>query len=431
MNGEHNSTVLKVSAEWVRRVVVEAQRIPAVAGGGVYGDARGVLEGIGLIQLDPLMRVSTAQRLTSLTRLPRRHRVEQVDAALWDADHPVSFEAFTKVACLFPLQDWPLLELLRRTARRRGIERYPEALDPGVRQRIRSVVAEHPGGVRMGVIEDAMGSARTTGWNWSQIKQTAEYMVGMGELVITARDGVIRLFDLPERALPQQMHEAEELPEDELQAGLARRAAGTLAVMTVADFAHHYHLSQRDAANGIELAGLIPLAVDGWRERAYCLPELLESGASDLPRARGAGGESDGAQHAGGESVDSSARVGEAGIGSVKEARLIGPFDPLLRDRSRARRIFGFDYLFEAYVPKAKRVHGHYVMGVLSGTEFIGRVDLWRSHGELVVNRIFDEPKRGRSGVNRRGVVARAKAAAGTLGQQLGADPTFPALSTR
>lgn len=376
-----------VSTEWVRQVVVDAQRIPTPAGTGDYGDAADVLRGIGLIQLDPLTRVSTAQRLTCLTRLPRKHRAEHVDAALWPGHSPVAFESFTKVACVFPLEDWGLLELRRHSV----LEKHGATLSERLRQQIREVVAASPRGVQIGTIEKALGSARTTGWNWSAIKSAAELMVRTGELVITARDGVIRLFDLPERALPAEVREAENLPPDQLRAALARRAAGSLAVMTVSDFAHHYHLSKSDAASGIELARLEPLAVPGWKETAYVLPELLDSGER------------------------------HPGYGPIKEARLIGPFDPLLRDRRRAQRIFGFDYTFEAYVPKDKRIYGHYVMGVLSGTELIGRVDLWRSANELIVNRTYPE-----DGVPARSVVARAKAASQTLSRQLGTQLRWP-----
>ena len=390
--------MVEVTQDWVRAAVAQNQQIPAPAGPGHYDDAGAVLRGLGLIQLDPLTRVSTAQRLTSLTRLPRSARAEDVDAAIWPAGpdspaEPVSFEAFTKVACVVPLEDWPLLQLRRRTV----WETTGSKLDPGIAEQIREVVAQGSRGVQVGTIEAALGSARTTGWNWSEIKQAAELMVRTGDLVITARDGVVRLFDLPERALPSSLREAEHLPADELRAGLARRASRALTVMTVGDFAHHYHLSRADAACGIELAGLVPVQVQGWRETAYCLPELLDSAADGL------------------------AETDSRGLGPVQQARLIGPFDPLLRDRRRALRIFGFDYTFEAYVPKAKRVYGHYVMGVLSGERLIGRVDLWRKDGELVINRIFPE-----SGVPRRSVEARTKAAAATLARQLGVGLRLP-----
>ncbi|TLP74469.1 DNA glycosylase AlkZ-like family protein [Nesterenkonia sphaerica] len=376
----------KVSAAWARRTVVEAQHIPAPGTPGPYADAADVLRGIGLIQLDPLTRVSTAQRLTCLTRLPRTHRAEQVDAALWPGHRPVAFESFTKVACLFPLQDWALLELRRQHVR----DTYAGSLPDHLRHQIREVVAAAPGGVKIGTLEKALSSARTTGWNWSEVKRAAELMVRTGELVITAREGVVRLFDLPERALPAEIRHAEELPAEQLRAQLAARAVSSLGVMTAGDFAHHYHLSRRDAADGIRRAGLVPIEVEGWKDTAYVPAEALDASPLSPPSR-------------------------DAGPGPIRQARLIGPFDPLLRDRRRAQRVFGFDYTFEAYVPKSKRVYGHYVMGVLSGSELIGRVDLWRSKDELVLHRVFPEP-----GTPARSVVARARSAAGTLSRQLG-----------
>ncbi|WP_300344391.1 crosslink repair DNA glycosylase YcaQ family protein [Nesterenkonia sp.] len=383
---------IPVTQEWVRAAVVSAQRIPDPSGPGEYSTAADVLRSAGLIQLDPLMRVSTAQRLTCLTRLPRQHRADDVDASLWPQKSPVSFEAFTKVACLFPMQDWPLLELRRQYFRERARQRYAGTLTPALRSQIREVVGAQPRGVQIGTIEKALGSARTTGWNWSEVKQAAEYMVRTGELVITARDGVVRLFDLPERALPAAVREAEHDPPDALRARLAQRAAAHLGVMTAADFAHHYHLSRPDAEQGIALAQLAQLTVPGWKETAYCLPELLDA---PMPE--------------------------DHGLGEARTARLIGPFDPLLRDRGRARRIFGFDYTFEAYVPRSKRIYGHYVMALLSGHRLIGRVDLQRAGGLLQVNTVFPEP-----GVPTRSVTARVKTAGRTLARQLGVELSLP-----
>jgi len=395
-----------VSAQWVRAAVIETQRIPSPTQPGTFSSAAEVLRGIGLIQLDPLTRVSTAQRLTTLTRLPRSYRADEVDASLWPAGPPlygtpISFEAFTKVACVFPIEDWPLLQLRRERVR----ETYATRLSPQIREQITEVVAGYEHGAQIGTIESAMGADRTTGWNWSEIKHAAELMVRTGELVITARSGVTRLFDLPVRALPESVREAAHLPPDELRAALARRAAGTLAVMTVADFAHHYHLSTADAARGIALAELVELQVSEWKSPAYCLPELLE-------------------HTPGGAHMDTGTDVGsaaETGTGPAAAARLIGPFDPLLRDRGRARRIFGFDYTFEAYVPRDKRLYGHYVMAVLSGTELIGRVDAQRVGGVLQLNEIFTE-----QGHSRRAVTAWVRAGAGTLARQLGTDVQLP-----
>lgn len=402
---------VRVTAEAVRRAVVAAQRIPAAprSGAGASGEAAGsaaeVLRAVGLLQLDPLMRVSTAQRLTSLTRLPRSHRADAVDAELWPREAPASFESFTKVACLFPLEDWPLL----RVHRERHLRRRREQVEQPLAERIRRVVEAAGDGASIGTIEAEAGAGeRTTGWNWTRVKVAAEQMVRSGELVITAREGTTRLFDLPERGLPERVLDGAELDDETLLARLARRAAGSLAVMTQADFAHHYHLRPQEAADGLAASGLAPVAVDGWREPGWCLPELLDADGL-LDPAASAAGDDDG---------DLGARQR---FGAPSEARLVGPFDPLLRDRGRARRIFDFEYRFEAYVPPAERLYGHYVMAVLSGDRLIGRVDIRRAGETLRIERIFAE-----RGVPRRVLRPRVRGAGRTLARQLGVELVMP-----
>ncbi|HTE39206.1 MAG TPA: crosslink repair DNA glycosylase YcaQ family protein, partial [Steroidobacteraceae bacterium] len=73
--------------------------------------------------------------------------------------------------------------------------------------------------------------------------------------------------------------------------------------------------------------------------------------------------------------------------------RLLAPFDPIIRDRKRAQRLFGFDYRFEAFVPAPKRRYGYYVLPLLEGDRLVGRVDPWhdRERSRLVVDRIWWE----------------------------------------
>jgi uncharacterized protein YcaQ len=55
---------------------------------------------------------------------------------------------------------------------------------------------------------------------------------------------------------------------------------------------------------------------------------------------------------------------------------ILSPFDPLVIQRKRFRLVFGYDYRFEAYVPKDKRVFGYFVCPVLIGDRIVAGLDL-------------------------------------------------------
>ena len=73
---------------------------------------------------------------------------------------------------------------------------------------------------------------------------------------------------------------------------------------------------------------------------------------------------------------------------------LLSPFDNLICDRKRTQQLFNFDYTMEIYVPKHKRKYGYYVLPILHGDRFIGRVDpeMDRERGALKVNAVYAEP---------------------------------------
>jgi len=75
--------------------------------------------------------------------------------------------------------------------------------------------------------------------------------------------------------------------------------------------------------------------------------------------------------------------------------RALTPFDPLVRDRDHATRIFGFTYRIEVYVPQHKRKHGYYIFPLLEGDRLAGRIDMKaeREHDRLAVRGLWLDPK--------------------------------------
>jgi uncharacterized protein YcaQ len=63
--------------------------------------------------------------------------------------------------------------------------------------------------------------------------------------------------------------------------------------------------------------------------------------------------------------------------------RLLAPFDPVVRDRARFERLWGWVYRFEAYTPAPKRKRGYYALPLLWRDRVVGWGNLLVKNGEL------------------------------------------------
>jgi uncharacterized protein len=209
-----------------------------------------------------------------------------------------------------------------------------------------------------------------TWWGWKPQKAALEYLWRTGQLAIARRVNFHKVYDLAERVLPEAHASAPPDREEHLD-WACRSALERLGVATSSEIAGFWNAVSledarawaRRAADAGEIATVRVAAVDGAKDwDAYAVADW-EARAAALPAA-------------------------------PPRVRLLSPFDPILRDRKRTLRLFGFDYRFEAFVPEAKRQHGYYVLPILEGERLVGRLDpkLHRDRGLLEVRALWWEP---------------------------------------
>ncbi|MEP7360370.1 MAG: crosslink repair DNA glycosylase YcaQ family protein [Chloroflexota bacterium] len=210
------------------------------------------------------------------------------------------------------------------------------------------------------------------GWEstgWTHGKNTTRMLEFMGvklDIVVAGRVGQERLWDLPERVIPSDAP-AGVLTQEQNDEARVMRAMRRFGVATQQEI--------RLRAYGLSIPGakalLARLVADG---RLTAVRLDLQDGAVDayaLPAAVAA-------QH------------------EAPRTTLLSPFDPLVYDRDRTARLFGFTYKLEMYKPVAEREFGHFVLPILHDNQLVGRLDSERDRkrNELIVRKLHWETKK-------------------------------------
>lgn len=202
-------------------------------------------------------------------------------------------------------------------------------------------------------------------WGWSDVKIGLETLFRWGDVVSGGRRRFERIYALPEQVFSTELLDRA-VPAADAHRALIARAARAHGIGTVKDFADYYRLRTEPARTAIdeleESGELIPVQVPGWGRGGGVGAAWLHRDAR-LPRR-------------------------------IDAAAVLSPFDPVVWERARALRIFGFHYRIEIYTPQEKRQFGYYVLPVLLGENIVGRVDLKndRQAGVLRVQASWVEP---------------------------------------
>jgi len=353
-----------LSVAQARRIALAAQGFtdPAPGGPPDRRHLRRVLGRVGLLQVDSVNVLQRAHYLPLYSRLGP-YRRELLDRAA-DRRPRELFEYWGHEASLIPVALQPALRWRMAAAHDSawgGMRRIAVEQPELVSWVLAEVRAKGP--LTAAEIEhDAPRETGNWGWNWSAVKRALEWLFWSGEVTAAGRNGAFaRLYDVPERVLPAEVLATATPEPAEAYRRLVEVSAAALGVAAELELRDYFRLPVAAARTAIlELAEegvLTPVRVTGWRAPAY-----LHAGAR-LPRW-------------------------------VRASTLVSPFDPLVWERARTERLFGFRYRIEIYVPAPQRVYGYYVLPFLHGDRLVARVDLKadRKAGVLRVPAAWLEP---------------------------------------
>ncbi len=350
--------------------------LPATArgrGASARAAALRVIDRFGYLQLDTVsIAGARSHALVLLSRLPGIG--PDLGEELLQPGQPL-FEYWGHEACWLPMDLYPAFEFRRREFRQHPWWGDVVRAHPGVAKDLRRRIRAE-GAIRS---LDMEGRGSRGWWDIKIAKRVATALWSSGELAIRERRNFQRSFDLAERVIPETAR-AEPLARDRALEVLLLKALDGHGWATTGTLEQTWRLRNRReqvvaALARLQARGLVaPCALADGRSRdvaGWIRPEDRELAAR----------------------LDGLRPREDHGV-------LLSPFDPVLWDRPRVKRLFGFDQVLEIFKPASQRVHGYFVLPVLAGDRLVARVDLKaeRASGTLrVLSSTFEDAGPARS----------------------------------
>jgi uncharacterized protein YcaQ len=320
-----------------------------------FSSKKGVCDFIrqtGCIQFDPVDVCGRNAELTLQSRIKEFTKATLNELLYKDrllVDYP------DKQLAIILTEDWAYFERYRQAARN-NLKHYPEikALEKKVRAFIKENGAICSSDMKLEGNFHWQSAIHWSGGN-NLTRSVLEQMYSAGELIIHHKKGTRKYYDLTERHIPAHILNASEPLRKEFDHNkwrLLRRigAVGLLWNRPSDALLNIWGLDNktRDKIFRVleEEGTITALTVEGFKEPLYCRSEdisLIETVLKNpKPKPR---------------------------------CELIAPLDPLLWDRKLIKSLFNFEYTWEIYTPQEKRKFGVYVLSLLFGENFIGRVE--------------------------------------------------------
>jgi uncharacterized protein YcaQ len=353
-------SLLKIPNRAARRLWLAAQGLAAPPTGPL--DVAALITRLGFVQLDTIQVVARAHHHILWSR--NQHYREPMLNDVMARDRNV-FEHFTHDASVLPMAFLPMWQrqFRRKKAYLEGTKWFSSMLDAQGRAQIK-VRITNEGPLSTHAFDTKVAGPKQM-WARPPHKLALDYMWYAGELATCHREGVTKFYDLAERVFPAGLR-AQTHADDAQLDWLCHAAIDRLGFGTAADIQKFWDASDlSEVRNWASTAPLVEVSLEGadgtWT--SALAPLDIEARLATMPEA-------------------------------TSRLRILNPFDPAIRDRVRLKRLFGFDYRVEMFVPAAKRIWGYYVFPLLEGDRFVGRIEVKadRAKGALSVLNLWVEP---------------------------------------
>ena len=320
-----------------------------------------VIDDLNLLQIDSVNVLSRSHYLPLFSRLGAYDK-QVLDRHTLASSNRRCFEYWAHEASILPYRFQPLLRWRMDDARNdkgiyKGLVQFAREKPQIIQKTLEKVRKEGPLRPR-----DFGQPAVRSGewWGWNDHKTALEYLFWTGDVTASSRDGFERLYDISERVLPENCHTSPTPERADAIRELARHSARALGIATETDIRDYFRLPVADAclavAQLVECGELEQVNVENWSKPAFLWHQAK------------------------------SART-------FNRTTVLSRFDPLVWNRERAERLFGFHYRIEIYTPAPKRQFGYYVLPVLTNETLSGRLCMKadRHEGILKVNAAWHE----------------------------------------
>jgi len=329
---------LKLSAVKLRRIALAQQGLlnKAAFGKGKTAVADAVAH-LGYVQIDTISVVERAHHHVLKTRV-RDYKPDTLKSLV---EEKQLFEYWFHAAAYLPMSDYRFA-LPRMQSIKSGEKHWFANLDQKLLKSVYRRI-ENEGPLRARDFVDKK-QTHTGWWDWKPAKQAIEQLFMQGDLMVVAREGFQKRYDLTERVLP---------------AGIDTRKPGF-------DEQAEYLINTTLRAHGFASLKSFTYLRKGKMLRAAvkkCLAEYIDEGSVVLIQAPT------------GERYYCDANRLESNRRPANRVQLLSPFDNLVIQRARCREIFNFDYQIECYVPATKRQYGYFCLPILYRDRLVGRAD--------------------------------------------------------